>query len=146
MLQSNGNGNKAVVPKDAATALTGTAFTASRVALPLNQSPMKQDLITLSEQLPGLTVQVSLEDLLQAGRVIKEELLQELNLTAQEGRPASAEEFLSREETMKKLKISSATLWRWKKCGYLIPVQLGSMDRYRLSDINDILIKKGGAL
>lgn len=107
---------------------------------------MKQDLITLSEQLPGLTVQVSLEDLLQAGRTIKEELLQELNLSAQEERLASAEEFLSREETMKKLKISSAPLWRWKKCGYLIPVQLGSMDRYRLSDINNIIVKKGGAL
>ena len=43
---------------------------------------------------------------------------------------------------MKKLRVSSATIWRWKKCGYLVPVQLGAMDRYRISDINAILIKK----
>lgn len=107
---------------------------------------MEVTLIELARQCPDLTLSVKASDLLQAGRVIKEELLQELNLTAQEERPASAEESLSREETMKKLKISSATLWRWKKCDYLIPVQLGSMDRYRLSDINNILVKKGGAL
>lgn len=107
---------------------------------------MEVTLLELARQCPDITLSVKASDLLQAGRTIKEELLQELNLTAQEEHPASAEEFLSREETMKKLKISSATLWRWKKCGYLIPVQLGSMDRYRLSDINDILIKKGGAL
>ena len=47
---------------------------------------------------------------------------------------------------MKKLGVSSATLWRWKKCGYLVPVQLRAMDRYCIYDINAILINKGGAL
>ena len=47
---------------------------------------------------------------------------------------------------MAKLDVSSATLWRWKKNGYLVPVQLGHMDRYRLSDINNIITLKGGAL
>jgi hypothetical protein len=47
---------------------------------------------------------------------------------------------------MEKFKISSATIWRWKKCGYLVPVKVGSMDRYRLSDINALLAKKGGVL
>ena len=56
------------------------------------------------------------------------------------------ETYISREETMAKLDVSSATLWRWKKNGYLVPVQLGHMDRYRLSDINNIITLKGGAL
>ena len=47
---------------------------------------------------------------------------------------------------MKKLKVSSATLWRWKKCGYLVPVRLGSFDRYRISDIETLMSQKGGAL
>jgi predicted DNA-binding transcriptional regulator AlpA len=107
---------------------------------------MKQDLIALAEQFPSITVSVQLSDLLAAGRTLKEEILEELRAN-QEDRPLPAsEQLLSREETMEKFRISSATIWRWKKCGYLVPIKVGSMDRYRLSDINNLLAKKGGAL
>lgn len=109
---------------------------------------MKQDLITLSEQFPGLTVQVSLEDLITAGRTLNAEIIERIEQKADDAHQSSLqqEEFITREDTCRKLGVSSTTLWRWKKCGYLVPVQLGSMDRYRLSDINAILIQKGGAL
>ena len=107
---------------------------------------MKHDLIALAEQYPGITVSVQLSDLLAAGRTLKDEILEELRAN-QEDRPSTAsEQLLSREETMEKFRISSATIWRWKKCGYLVPVKVGSMDRYRLSDINALLAQKGGAL
>ena len=107
---------------------------------------MKQDLIALAEQFPGITVSVQLSDLIEVGRTLKDEILEELRAN-QEDRPLPAsEQLLSREETMEKFRISSATIWRWKKCGYLVPVKVGSMDRYRLSDINNLLAKKGGAL
>ena len=107
---------------------------------------MKHDLIALAEQFPGITVSVQLSDLIEAGRTLKDEILEELRAN-QEDRPLPAsEQLLSREETMEKFRISSATIWRWKKCGYLVPVKVGSMDRYRLSDINNLLAKKGGAL
>lgn len=107
---------------------------------------MKHDLIALAEQYPGITVSVQLSDLIEAGRTLKDEILEELRAN-QEDRPSTAsEQLLSREETMEKFRISSATIWRWKKCGYLVPVKVGSMDRYRLSDINNLLAKKGGAL
>ena len=107
------------------------------------------DLITLSEQFPGLAVSVSLEDLLTAGRKLNAEILEVIAQKSDEVAAISrreSDELLTREETCKKLNISSATIWRWKKNGYIVPVKVGSMDRYRLSDINDILSRKGGAL
>ena len=107
---------------------------------------MKHDLIALAEQFPGITVSVQLSDLIEAGRTLKDEILEELRANQEDRPSAASEQLLSREETMEKFRISSATIWRWKKCGYLVPVKVGSMDRYRLSDINNLLAKKGGAL
>lgn len=105
------------------------------------------DLINLSEQFPGLTVSVSLEDLLTAGRKLNAEIIEVIASKSDEAiSRRESDELLTREETCRKLNISSATIWRWKKNGYLIPVKVGSMDRYRLSDINTILVKKGGVL
>lgn len=125
-----------------------TAFTASRVALPLNQCTMKHDLIQLAEQYPGLTISVSLDDLLTAGRTLADELLDSIVQTRDE-HPAPAkveDELLTKEETRRKLGVSVTTLWRWAQDGYLTPVKVGVQVRYRLSDINAILTKKGGAL
>lgn len=107
---------------------------------------MEASLLELARTCPDVTISVKASDLIEAGRTIKEELLQELNALQPEDRVPESEQLLSREETMEKFKISSATIWRWKKCGYLVPVKVGSMDRYRLSDVNAILLKKGGAL
>lgn len=107
---------------------------------------MEASLLELARTCPDVTISVKASDLIEAGRTIKEELLQELNALQPEDRVPESEQLLSREETMEKFKISSATIWRWKKCGYLVPVKVGSMDRYRLSDVNTILLKKGGAL
>lgn len=110
------------------------------------KTQMEANIIDLAKQCPEITISIKASDLIEAGRTIKEELLQDLGAITPGQQPAEEETFFSRDETMNKLKISSTTLWRWKKCGYLVPVQLGSMDRYRLSDINAILIQKGGAL
>lgn len=107
---------------------------------------MEVNLIQLATQCPDITISIKVSDLLEAGRIIKDEIIDELRAN-QDERPAPAsEQLLSREETMEKFRISSATIWRWKKCGYLVPIKVGSMDRYRLSDINALLAKKGGAL
>lgn len=37
------------------------------------------------------------------------------------------------------LDVTLPTLWRWGKIGALVPVKIGSKNRYRLSDINRIL-------
>ncbi len=107
---------------------------------------MEVNIIELATKCPDVTISVKASDLLEASRTLKEELLAELKTTMPESQIPASEQLLTREETMTKFGISSATIWRWKKCGYLVPVKVGSMDRYRLSDINAILAKKGGAL
>lgn len=111
-----------------------------------NTIKMEVNIIELASQCPDITISVKASDLINAGKAIKEELLDALQNSQSEAPAKEPEQLLSREETMAKFKISSATIWRWKKCGYLVPVKVGSMDRYRLSDINNILSKKGGAL
>ena len=109
---------------------------------------MKHDLIQLAEQYPGLTISVSLDDLLTAGRTLADELLDSIVQTHDE-RPTPAkeeDELLTKEETRRKLGVSVTTLWRWAQDGYLTPIKVGVQVRYRLSDINAILVKKGGAL
>ena len=107
---------------------------------------MEVNIIELATQCPDITISIKASDLLTAGRTLKDEILEELRANQEDRPSAASEQLLSREETMEKFRISSATIWRWKKCGYLVPVKVGSMDRYRLSDINALLAKKGGVL
>ena len=107
---------------------------------------MEVNIIELATQCPNITISIKASDLLAAGRTLKDEILEELRANQEDHPSAASEQLLSREETMGKFRISSATIWRWKKCGYLVPVRVGSMDRYRLSDINALLAQKEGAL
>ena len=45
----------------------------------------------------------------------------------------------SPEQVAKRLDVSRATLWRWAKCGYLTPIEVGGKRRYRMSDVKKIL-------
>lgn len=109
---------------------------------------MKQDLIELSEQFPGLTVTVKLEDLLSAGRTLNAELLDSIASTRVEVPVQTSEpdELLTKEETCRTLGVSNTTLWRWSQNGYLTPVKVGVQVRYRRSDIAHLIERKGGAL
>lgn len=46
------------------------------------------------------------------------------------------EQYLSPDETAKKLGVTTNTLWRWNKSKYLCPVKVGHRCFYKLSDIN----------
>ena len=53
----------------------------------------------------------------------------------------AAEKYLSIEKAAELLDVDKSTLWRWNKSDYLKPILLGGKRRYRLSDINKILMK-----
>lgn len=97
---------------------------------------MTNDLIQLARQFPNLTVSIKIEDLVEANKELIEEAKRNLEHTLAE---AKEEEYLSREKVMERLEVSATTLWRWEKCGYLIPVSIGNKKKYRQSDIQKIL-------
>ena len=51
----------------------------------------------------------------------------------------NAETYPSREKVMEMLDVSQATMWRWQKSGYLVPINVGGKRRYRMSDVKRIL-------
>lgn len=109
---------------------------------------MKQDLISLAEQYPGLTITVKLDDLLKAGRTICGEIFDYLADHREVPVPAEQpeEELLTQWEVMDKLGVSRSTLWRWSQIGYLTPVKVGISVRYKIEEVDALLSKKGGAL
>ena len=107
---------------------------------------MEATLIELAKECPDVTISVKASDLLAFGRTIKNELLDELKSAKLETEELIKDDMLTREETMERFNISSATLWRWGQNGYLSPVKVGAQVRYRLSEINAMLAKRGGEL
>lgn len=51
-------------------------------------------------------------------------------------------ERISSTEAEKSLGVTSATLWRWAKTGYLVPIKVGRKNVYLKSDIDRILKSK----
>lgn len=46
---------------------------------------------------------------------------------------------ISRKEAAKMLDVSLATLWKWAKDGYLVPVKIGTKVMYKMSDVEALL-------
>lgn len=97
---------------------------------------MKKDLIALAKECPGLQVSITLGELVEAGRMLVAQAKRELE---QDLADSKAESYVSRAQAMQILGKGSTTLWRWKKLGYLVPVTVGAIDRYRMSDIRRIM-------
>lgn len=97
---------------------------------------MNYDLIELAKRCPDLTITVRLSDLVEANKGLIEETKRELEHSL---KASKSETYLTREKVMEILEVSPTTLWRWEKCGYLIPISIGSKRRYRHSDIMKIL-------
>lgn len=93
-------------------------------------------LIELAQQCPGLQVSLTLGELVEAFRLLIAETKDELEQTIADSK---AETYISREKAMEILGKSSTTLWRWKRMRYLVPVTVGALDRYRMSDIRRIM-------
>lgn len=108
-------------------------------AIVLNKIHMTQtnskNLLEIADKFPDLTVSISVKDLISANRTLIKEAKAEI---AEEISQSRNEMFLQREKVMEILGVSSTTLWRWQRCGYLVPISIGGQHRYRLSDINRI--------
>lgn len=52
---------------------------------------------------------------------------------------ANTETYGSPDIVAKALDVDKSTLWRWRKQGYLVPIEVGGKRRYRMSDVKKIL-------
>ncbi len=84
-----------------------------------------------------VTITLKASDLTAFGQF----LIDNANREAAEKQQMKDEEiYLSPDEVLKVLNIKTrSTLWRWSKRGYLVPVKVGKMLRYKKSDVDQIL-------
>lgn len=74
------------------------------------------------------------------------DLLREAVLTANtpNGNPTSEEpEFLTTDQTAKRLKVDRSTLWRWHRNKYLCHCKVGHKTLYRTADVERLLKIEG---
>ncbi|MEI8204734.1 MAG: helix-turn-helix domain-containing protein [Bacteroidota bacterium] len=96
-------------------------------------------LIELAKICPDLNISIKCSDLLDAFRcIIEEKLKQSEVITANE----TKEIYLKEEEVRKILNTSHASLHRWHKSGYLVPINIGRKIFYPKSDIEKLLKNK----
>ncbi len=97
---------------------------------------MTKDLIKLSKECPDMIVSVKLGELVEFGNILISNVKSELEQTIAD---QNAETYLSSDKVMEIFGITTTTLWRWQKSGYLVPINVGGKRRYRKSDVNHIL-------
>lgn len=92
----------------------------------------------------NVILQISASDL---RAIVGEMYREEQNRTAQAIAEYRERPTVDRMEAAKMLNVSLATLWRWAKDGYLVPVKIGTKVLYRATDIERMLTRegKGGA-
>lgn len=96
---------------------------------------------------------MNINDLLNSGANVAITItptdLKEFALTLAEELTARHQEktddpILAPDEVAAKLGVSTNTLWRWQKSGYLVPVRIGRKPRYRLSDVEALTTGQQG--
>lgn len=94
------------------------------------------DIIKLAKECPGTIVAIQAGDFLEAGR----RLVDEITARKEEARARlAASSLLTKEQVIQRLNVSDTTLWRWKKSGYLVPVEVGGQLRYKSAEIDAIV-------
>jgi len=97
---------------------------------------MNIDILNLSKLCPELNITVRAADLTEMAVFIVSEAKRQMQ---QDLADAAAETYVSPQKTAEMLDVDISTLWRWKKRGYLIPIEVGGKRRYKMSDVKRIL-------
>ncbi len=90
----------------------------------------------LAREADNITISVSPGDLLECNEALIARTKQELEQLITD---ANTETYPSVARVAEILDVDKSTLWRWAKCGYLVPIEVGGKRRYRMSDIKAIL-------
>ena len=94
------------------------------------------DLIKMSQECPNVILSVSAKDLVNANTRLINDAVSAL---MQPVKDDVGDVCRTKEYVMTKLAVSESTLWRWKKSGYLVPINVGGQSRYKERDIQAIM-------
>jgi hypothetical protein len=97
---------------------------------------MTTKLMDIAKECPSLNLTVSAGELLEMVNYCVQTTRKELE---QQITDANTETYPSPEQVAKILDVNKSTLWRWRKQGYLVPIEVGGKRRYRMSDVKKIL-------
>lgn len=87
----------------------------------------------------NITISLNAADLKE---VINDIVITERTRAQEEQRRKDEHATLTRKETAARLKVTTNTLHRWAKSGYLVPVKVGVRTLYKASDVEDVLTHK----
>lgn len=99
------------------------------------------NLLQLLQSTPNISINVQGDDLISFGRSLISMTRQELRDDIEK---KAATDLLDHRGAMAYFGVSSQTLWRWRKRGYLKPVSVGGKLMYRRSDCVSIINGKRG--
>lgn len=94
------------------------------------------DIIKIAKECPGTILAVRADDLVEANNRLIDKVRADLERDLARKREVT---YLTRAQVLEKLNIRPETLWRWGKRGYLVPIAVGGQNRYRSTDIDEIL-------
>jgi predicted site-specific integrase-resolvase len=94
------------------------------------------DLFNLAQKCPDIAINVKVGELIEAIDYCVNRTRKELE---QQITDANTETYPSPDQVSKILDVDKSTLWRWRKQGYLIPIEIGGKRRYKMSDVKRIL-------
>ena len=94
------------------------------------------NVIDLARQYPDVNLTIKAGDLIEAVEYCVNKARTELEQLITD---ANTETYPSPDQVAKILDVDKSTLWRWRKQGYLLPIEVGGKRRYRMSDIKRIL-------
>lgn len=109
----------------------------------LNKNDM-QTIAELAREYPGVSITIAAADLLAFGeKLVADTMAAARQDEAARVKAASAEEFISEADACRLLGVSSQTLWRWRKRGYIESVSVGGRIKYRKEECQRILSGEG---
>ena len=94
------------------------------------------NIYTLAKECPNLNLTIRACELYSFGEYLVDKTRKDLEQLITD---ASVETYPSPDQVAKMLGVDRSTLWRWRKSGYLVPLEIGGKRRYKMSDVKQIL-------
>ncbi len=103
-------------------------------------------LMELAQQFPSVSITVPAADLLSFGAAIVSDTMEKYKAELEAKIQAENEEkLLTAQEVAALFGVCTKTVSRWKKVGYLTPIPVGGILKYRRSECRRIIEEKGRA-